>query len=157
MRCKSCNAELARVDLTRKEADESFVDLCTPCWNASEAWKYELVTEVEEMAEDTPPAPQEGPQGTFDRYIEKHNLRSSWADGLGLRMTGEQRMDYFYDKCYGEYLDLLASGYGSMVALERACGIHRGDKRREYSGASFGWTPTDAPTDGFVPTSDLER
>ena len=148
MRCKACNAEMSAMDLRRKEEDGTFMDLCTGCYPSSQMHVYEVVQEREEVEEMAPAPPQEGPQGTFDKFVEKHNLMASWADGLGLKMTGEERMVYFYDKCYAEYLELRKLGYGTAVALERACGVMKADRRREYSGASFAHTSGDIGATG---------
>lgn len=36
MRCKSCNKNLSDFESTRKYNDMSFVDMCTPCFKATE-------------------------------------------------------------------------------------------------------------------------
>lgn len=141
MRCKSCDAELSSVDLKRRDpVDDSFVDLCTSCYGASEHHRYQQAVvweETHEDVEDAPEAPMTNPEQRFADFVEKHNLMASWADGLGLKWTPEQRQAHFYAKCYSDFLELYESGYGTVASLERACDVHRANRRREYSGASW--------------------
>ena len=71
-----------------------------------------------------------------ERFIAEHDLMASWADGLGLRWSPQERQAQFHAFALRETLDLVNSGYSVQAACERACGIHRGDKRHEDAAAS---------------------
>jgi hypothetical protein len=124
-------------DHVRKDIDGSFVDLCGACYGASQMF-IASYREEDELAEEALEAPQKPNLAlVFDAFIERHNLMESWADGLGLKWTPEERQTHFYNKCYREFVDLMSIGYGTLASLERACGIHKADRRHEFSGASF--------------------
>ena len=157
MRCKGCNNEMNNADHLRKDpVDDSFVDLCGPCYRESEGTRYGETVERLEDAEEAPMGPQDPIETQFLNFVIKHDLMTSWAEGLGLRWTPKERQDHFYDKCLAETIDLITKGHKPMVSMERACGVLRADRRREQSGASYGWAPGDDPTDGYVSTGNLE-
>ena len=137
MRCKGCDAELSEIDLKRKDVDGSFMDLCGSCYGISEHHMYMLERMRDPQEEDAPPAPKEPQRKAFDLFVKRHNLRESWRSGLGLKWNPTQREAHFYDKCYREFVALDDMGYGRLKALERACGIHKANRRHEYAGASF--------------------
>ena len=153
MRCKSCNENMYDLDLKRKEADGTFVDLCTPCYHGSQAvlteQKYNLEIAVDASDEQLPGTPQE----RFEAYVQARGLKSSWAQGLGL-MSSEKRLTYMYNKCFSVYLELLELGEYEGTALLRACGGHRGDQTREFTGSSFGHAEENAASTSSVKITD---
>lgn len=139
MRCKSCDAELSESDLQRKDpVDGSFTDLCKVCYGVSEHHRYQLGVAWDEAHEDVEEAVEDlNPSDVFEAFVQRHNLMESWAEGLGMKWTPQRRQMHFYDKAWADFQRLKEQGFTTLQSLERACNVHRANRRHEHSGASY--------------------
>lgn len=124
MRCKACNSEMSVSDHARKDkATGEFLDLCGGCYKASQGFVYEVRHMIDPVEVDVtePPTRPVSKAQMFEDYVQKHNLRASWADGLGL-MDPEKRINHMYYRGLDTFERLLQEGERVPRALERATG-----------------------------------
>lgn len=122
MKCRVCDAELSESALMRKGPDGVHLDECDSCYAATQEAIYEDRYR-DELRAEVPAEPSI--YDVWAGFVRKEGLLEKWAEGLDgpspLRAM-ERELDAFATAC-----EFLARGDRLVVAMERACGINRGN------------------------------
>jgi phage FluMu protein Com len=111
MRCTACNKPLEGVQMD--------TGLCGQCGSVSTFY----VEMSRDVAEEEPGTHLGTPNvGWFDEFIQRHHLRASWRDGLGL-MAPAARERLCEQRMWEAYCDWLSLGLGHSEALRRSSGL----------------------------------
>ena len=135
--CKACDKMMTNKDMLRMDhLSGDFSELCGKCLAYSDIHVTEQTAFYETLEEEGRELDRSPNLKRFNAMVKKHNLESSWAEGLGL-MPRKQRVEHMRNRAWATYLDNLKGGHQPVQALEMALGLRaRGDFRNATQGVT---------------------